>query len=318
VGITVCFVTDVNGLDDNGLNALTWKGIERAQDQFGIQAKSVESKDAASYEADVDGMVSQGCDLIVSAGAGMADAVSSAAAANQSQQFLLVGAPAGGGTGNLRSLVFDTDQPAFLAGFLAAGATRTGKIAMFGAAEDEATDSIMDAFSRGVDYYMKQHEATTTLLGWDPASRTGEFVGEAGVAQATESFLSEGADIILPLGGKAATAALKPVADNGRAYAIGSYTDWSRTSSQYSDFIMTSILVNADDATLEVIDSLVNGSFSGGEASLSLADRGVGLGSIFVRAPSSSADVMTWLEDLKVEMKQVESGVASGEIDISG
>jgi basic membrane protein A len=316
-GMTVCFVADENGLDDNGLNALAWKGIQRAQDQFGIVGTSAEST-ATSYEADVAGMVAQSCDLIVSAGPAMAEAMSSAASANQAQQFLLVGAASGQSASNLRTLVFDIDQAAFLAGYLAAGATRTGKIATFGAVEDDASVAAMDAFANGVAYYTKKHEATTTLLGWEPASMTGEFVGVAGITQATESFLADGADILLPLGGNAGKDALKPVADNGQSYAIGSYTDWSRTSSQYADFIMTSILVNADDATLDAIDSLVAGSFSGGEVELGLNDKAVGLASIFIRPPSSSADVASWVDDLKIEVKDLEAGVASGEVDISG
>jgi basic membrane lipoprotein Med (substrate-binding protein (PBP1-ABC) superfamily) len=81
---------------------------------------------------------------------------------------------------------------------------------------------------------------------------------------------------------------------------------------------MSSILVNADDATFDAIEAMVSGSFGGGDTPLGLSNKAVGLASIFVRAPSSSADVMTWYDDLKVEMKQVESGVSSGEIDISG
>jgi basic membrane protein A and related proteins len=317
VGVSVCFVADANGLDDNGLNALTWKGIQRAQDQFGIAGTSAESTEA-SYDADIANMVAQGCDLIASAGPAMAHAMASAASANPGQQFLLVGGTPGQGSGNLENLVFNTDQAAFLAGYLAAGATRSGKIAEFGVAEDDTTLSIMDAFARGVDYYSKVHEATTTLLGFEPSTKTGEFVGATGVAEAAGSFLSEGADIIVPLSGSAATAALKPVADNGQSYAFGSYTDWSRTSSQYADFIMTSILVNADDATLDAIHSLVEGSFNGGDIELGLNEKGVGLASISIRAPSSSADVMTWFDDLKVEMKEIQAKVASGEIDISG
>ena len=118
--------------------------------------------------------------------------------------------------------------------------------------------------------------------------------------------------------GKEELTALKPVADNGRSYAIGSFTDWSRTSSQYSDFIITSILVNADDATLDAIDSLTAGSFSGGEVELGLKDKGVGLASIFVRPPNISADVASWVDDLKIEVKDLEAGIAAGEIDISG
>ena len=68
---------------------------------------------------------------------------------------------------NLKPLIFNTAQSSFLAGYLAAGMTKTKKVGTFGGAKLPTVTIFMDGFSQGVDYYNKQKSADVKVLGWD-------------------------------------------------------------------------------------------------------------------------------------------------------
>jgi basic membrane lipoprotein Med (substrate-binding protein (PBP1-ABC) superfamily) len=54
--------------------------------------------------------------------------------------------------------VFNTAESSFLAGYLAAGMSKTKKVGTFGGAKIPTVTIFMDGFSQGVDYYNKQKE----------------------------------------------------------------------------------------------------------------------------------------------------------------
>ena len=66
-------------------------------------------------------------------------------------------------------IIYDTAQGAFLAGYLAAGTTETGKVATYGGAEIPTVTIFMDGFADGVEYYNEQKGADVEVLGWDNA-----------------------------------------------------------------------------------------------------------------------------------------------------
>src|SRR5687767_10065093 len=124
-----CMVTDSGGIDDRSFNATSWKGLEDAQSVAGIKAKYVESKTANDFAPNVEAMVQDDCGIIVTVGFLLGDATAAAAEANPDQKFAIVDFSYDPPVENIKPLVFDTAQAAFLAGYLAAGMTQTGKVA---------------------------------------------------------------------------------------------------------------------------------------------------------------------------------------------
>ena len=78
-------------------------------------------------------------------------------------------------TDNLMELTFDTTEPAFLAGFLAAGSTNTGVVATYAGINIEPLTLSMDGFAAGVRHYNREAGTSVELLGWD--GNDGQFVG---------------------------------------------------------------------------------------------------------------------------------------------
>ena len=58
---------------------------------------------------------------------------------------------------NVMGQVFKTDQAAFLAGYLAAGMTKTGKLGYFGGAKIPTVTIFGVGFQAGMEYYNEVH-----------------------------------------------------------------------------------------------------------------------------------------------------------------
>ena len=99
------------------------------------------------------------CNIIVTVGFLLSDDTLAAAKKNPDIKFAIVDNndpktyPA---AKNLKPLVFNTAQSSFLAGYLAAGMTKTKKVGTFGGAKIPTVTIFMDGFAQGVDYYNKQ------------------------------------------------------------------------------------------------------------------------------------------------------------------
>ena len=129
---TACQVTDIGGVDDKGFNATAWKGVQDAVAKHGIDSKLLESKSETDYMPHLSSFVAEGCDVIVSVGFLMGEATATAAKENSSAKFSIVDFAYDPTTPNVVGQVFATDQAAFLAGYLAAGVSKTGIVGTFG------------------------------------------------------------------------------------------------------------------------------------------------------------------------------------------
>ena len=234
---TGCMVTDTGGIDDKSFNASSWQGMQEAQSAqpSKVTVKYLQSTSSADYASNISAFLGQKCGIIVTVGFLMAGATGTAAASNPSAKFAIVdcaiasascptsasGKPSTPPT-NVDSLVFNTVQDGFLGGYLAAGMTKTGKVATFGGEKLPTVTIYMDGFWDGVQYYNQQHHTHVKVLGWNEQTQSGEFTNSftnLTMGQTiTQQFITEGADIIFPVAGGVGLGAMKAVqdADNGR------------------------------------------------------------------------------------------------------
>ena len=128
-----CMVSDEGGFDDQSFNQSGKEGLDRAGADFGIETVAVESKSAADYPTNVDSLIQQECNLIIGVGFNLADDMTKAAKQNPDVRFALIDAQfTEAGLPNAKPLIFNTAEAAYLAGYAAAGTTKTGKVATYG------------------------------------------------------------------------------------------------------------------------------------------------------------------------------------------
>ena len=310
-GPIIGMVTDMGGIDDKSFNATAWKGIERANKELNVQGSYLESQQQTDYATNITQFVKQEAKLIVTVGFLLADDTAKFAAENPNINFAIVDNNSLGP--NVRGLTFSTDQAGFLAGYVAAAATKTGKVATFGGINIPPVTIFMVGFEAGVKYYNEQNGTAVEVLGWNSAENNGVFAGNFESTddgrRIAEEFMSEGADVIMPVAGPVGLGTAQAVQEAGNAWVVGVDTDWTISSPQYKDVMLTSVMKNIDVAVYDSIMKVATPGFAGfnGENYLgTLANNGVGLAP--VAAGAVSADVLKAVEDIK-------SGIMRGDID---
>ena len=175
-----CMVSDEGGFDDQSFNQSGKEGLDRAGADFGIETVAVESKSAADYPTNVDSLIQQECNLIIGVGFNLADDMTKAAKQNPDVRFALIDAQfTEAGLPNAKPLIFNTAEAAYLAGYAAAGTTKTGKVATYGGQAIPTVQIFMEGFAKGVEKYNADNGASVQVLGWDPANPSGgSFVGD--------------------------------------------------------------------------------------------------------------------------------------------
>ncbi len=305
--IKVCQITDTGGIDDKSFNATAWKGIEDAVAQLGIEGKYLESKEVADYEKNLNAFVEEKCDLIITVGFLIGDATKATAEANPDIKFSIVDYAYDPAIPNVVGQVFNTDEAAFLAGYLAAGVTKTGKVGTFGGLPIPTVTIFMDGFARGVAKYNEVKGTNVEVLGWDPANPDSglfsmSFDDQQKGRELAVSLMDEGADIIMPVAGPVGLGAAAAIKERGNAYLIGVDSDWVLTSPEYADITLSSVMKLMDATTMQVIKSVIDGTFQGGVVVGTLANNGVALAPLHNLESLASAELLAEIEQLKADI----------------
>jgi len=167
-----CMVLDTGGVDDKSFNQSSYAGMTAANKANpNLKISYVPSNSQNDYTPNLNAEVAKGCDTTIAVGGLMFDAVTAVAKKNPTKQFAEVDA---GSTGpNVYGLQFNTAQGGFLGGYLAAGMTKTGKVATFGGLNIPPVTIYMDGFWEGVQYYNTQKHKSVQVLGWDEKNQKG-------------------------------------------------------------------------------------------------------------------------------------------------
>ncbi|WP_324716294.1 BMP family ABC transporter substrate-binding protein [Carboxydochorda subterranea] len=310
--IRVGQVTDVGGIDDKSFNATAWKGVLEAIDKLGVEGRYLESQQQTDYAKNIQEFVSQKYDLIVTVGFLLGDATKEFAQRYPQQKFAIVDFSYEPALPNVLGLTFATDQAAFLAGYLAAGMTKTGKVGTFGGIAIPPVTIFMRGFEAGVTYYNQVKGKNVRVLGWTSATGKGLFTGNFESTddgrRFAESLFDEGADIVMPVAGPVGLGSAAAARDRKRMI-IGVDTDWYVSAPEYRSTYLTSVVKNMDVAVFDAIKAVQSGSFKGGTYVGTLANGGVGIAPFHEYEEKVPAS-------LKQELEQVKAKLVSGEISV--
>lgn len=314
-----CEVTDTGGIDDKSFNATAWKGLTDAKKNEGIQAKYLESTNANDYQPNINAFIQQGCDLIVTVGFLLADDTAAAAKQNPDQKFAIVDYDYVSKSGkeitypNVKELTFSTNQAAFLAGYIAAAMSKSGKVGTFGGINIPPVTDYMVGFQGGINYYNAKNKSDVKLLGWDTKSGnglfTGDFEDQDKGRRVTETLLQDGADIIFPVAGPVGLGAAAAVKDAGNASMIWVDVDGCVSAPEYCSLFITSVEKRMDVAVEDTVKSVLNGSYKGGLYTGTLENDGVGIAPYHDfqgKVPSS----------VTKQVQQIKQAIISGKIDV--
>jgi basic membrane protein A len=315
-----CVAFDTGGLGDKGFNDLAKKGLEDAA-AAGYETAFSEAQGATDYAANIQRLIDEGCQTIVTVGFLQSQATADAATANPDVAFAqvdtawnLCGPDFTCGNAddtpyppNFTGLDYQIDEAATLAGYLAAGFSETGKIGTYGGQQFPGVTRFMDGMYAGIKYYNEQKGTSVVLLGWD-GNETGTFVGgdnpwndPAKGEQLAQTFLDQGVDIVHPVAGATGNGTIKAMLAAGK-WAIGVDTDQAISLAEYAGAILTSAQKAIDVSVLDTINKNAGGDLGGEDYLGTLANNGVLLSPYHEFEDVISAELKAEIETLKAAL----------------
>jgi basic membrane protein A len=271
-----CIALDTGGVDDKSFNASSWAGALSVKSSS-ISVEYLPAASAADYAPNIKKFVDNKCTIIVGVGFAISSAIVDSAKKNPKINYAVVDDAAldhgadgsiwpGNPVKNVKGLTFATNESAFLAGYVAAGVSKTGKVATYGGAPYPTVTIFMDGYAKGVAYYNKVKGTSVKVLGWDPATQKGEFIGDFAnttkALQTSKNFEQAGADIILPVAGGLGAVTAQNSIDSKKSYTIWVDTDGFVSANKYASVLLTSVMKGLGESVASAIKDSAAGKFN--------------------------------------------------------
>lgn len=310
-----CMVSDSGGWDDKSFNESSHNGLEAAESELGIQTQTAESTAVSDFEPNINNLVSADCNLVFTVGFLLAPATGNAAQANPDVNFAIVDSTAQDADGNpieldnVKPIEFNTAEAAFLAGYLAAGMSETGKVATYGGMDIPTVTIFMDGYADGVAHYNEKNGTDVEVLGWNKASQSGSIIGsfedQSKGKAVSDEFYNAGADIVMPVAGPVGAGTLASAKEGEGRMVIWVDADGYETNSSDAEaqgVILTSVMKLMGEAVQDVAEEGSNDSFDNSPYVGTLENGGVGLAPFHDFEDKVSDDLKSELDTLKQEI----------------
>lgn len=310
-----CLVTDDAAAGDGSPVQQALNGLDRAQRELSIDIARIASA-PADHASSLQSMVDADCQLVVGLGSTLGDAVEAAARLNPDVHFALVDAIPSSAQANLRPVFFDVHESAYLAGYLAASRSSSGKVGAFGGLNIPAVTIYLDGFAQGVARYNQDKSAQVQLLGWDMNTQDGTFVRsgtdpwrDAQAGRAAASWLAEqGADVVLAVAGESGVGALQLARESGSVKVIWSDTDGCLTQAAHCEQLIGSVVKDRGAAVFAVINADHAGRAAEGVFAATLRNEGTAL------VPARPGEIGPETSD---ELDQLAKAIIDGRIRVT-
>lgn len=263
--LKVGLVLDRGGKDDKSFNASAYEGSKKAEKDFHIQLKTVESSDDNSFEPLQRAFAQKKFDLIVVIGFSQAEALKKVAAQFPNQKFVIVDGEVQ--SPNVKNLLFQEQEGSYLVGAIAALKSKTGQVGFVGGMDIPLIRRFQMGYEEGVKKINPKAKIHIGYVGvtsdsWNNPPKAKELA---------LSQYKSGADVIFTPSG-ASAAGVFDAAEEKKLFAIGvdSNQNWVKPG-----FILTSMLKRVDLAVYAAIQELVSGKFTAGTTRFGLKTDGV-------------------------------------------
>lgn len=290
-------VYSVGGKFDGSFNEAAYRGAEAFREKTGESYRDFEiARDAESLPA-LRNFANRGYAPIVAIGFNQASAVGAAARAFPGARFsivdMVVTAP------NVRSVTFREQEGAYIAGLLAAMASKTGTIGFVGGMDIPLIRRFLCGYRQGAASVSEDVRVLFNMAGDTPAA----FADPARGAELARSQIARGADVIIQAAGGTGIGVLQAVADAGK---LGIGTD-SNQNGLHPGKVLTSIRKRVDAAVLDNFLDELSGDWTPGVHVLGLKEGGMDW-----VIDANNRELIT--ADMEAAARRAEAEIAAGRI----
>ncbi len=296
-GYKVALIASSSGLGDRSFNDAAWEGFNNAQNDLGVEIKVVEPKDVADYVSSASALAEADYQMIFATGSDWGDTITEVSALYPDVKFVGLNVNA---TGDNVAIARTADhQIGFLAGALAAMMTQTGTVGYIGGKENASQVRFNTAYVEGAKYVS---DSTNVLTAW-----AGAFNDPAKGKEYTLELANQGADVIFHTAGQTGNGLFEAIQELDNVYAIGVDSN--------QDYIVEGKVLTTAEKHLQVIaydmiEKLINGTFTAGVNLYDLANDGVGLTDMEFTKDLIGAERLAKLDEIK-------AGIIDGSIHVT-
>ena len=259
-------IYDMGGKFDKSFNEGVWNGVQKFQNETGIEVMEFEVTNETQREQAMRRMAERGATVILGVGFAQADAIATVAAEYPETQFSIIDvswldAP------NLRQYAFKEHEGSYLVGVAAAKASQSNKVGFIGGMDIPLISKFACGYVGGAKSVNANIEVFQNMTGTTPSAWNDPAKG----AELTRSQIDRGADVVYHAAGGTGGGVIQAAADAGKL-AIG--VD-SNQNGLAPGSVLTSMLKRVDVAAYETFMDAKNDAFTSGVKILGVAEGGV-------------------------------------------
>ena len=293
-------VYDLGGKFDKSFNEGVWNGIQKFQNETGIEVMEFEVTNEAQREQAMRRMAERGATVILGVGFGQADAIATVSAEFPQTQFSIIDVSWLSGD-NLRQYAFKEHEGSYLVGVAAAKASQSGKVGFVGGMDIPLISRFACGYKGGVKSVNGNADVFENMTGTTPSAWNDPAKG----AELTRSQIDRGADVVYHAAGGTGAGVIQAAADAGKL-AIG--VD-SNQNGMAPGSVLTSMLKRVDVAAYNTFIDAYNGNFTSGVNILGVAEGGVDWA-----LDDNNASLIT--ADIKDAVEAARADILSGKVTV--
>ncbi|ABC21790.1 BMP family lipoprotein [Rhodospirillum rubrum] len=265
--IAVVYSSSVAGKLDKSFNQSASEGVEAARGVLEATIREYLPTEPQEEPEMIERAAGE-ADLVITIGYGLHGFALASAPRHPAARFTVIDAevdrPA------FQSVTFREQEGAFLAGLLAAGVSRTGRLGFLGGMPTPGIERFRKGYTAGARHGGAGGTIVLEkMIGTTQAGFQNPF---AGMLEA-EALIAAGADVIFAAAGRSGLGAYQAACDSG-VLAIG--VD-SNQNYLFPGTMLTSVIKRVDTAVLQAAASFASGQWLPGPLSLGLREEGMGL-----------------------------------------
>lgn len=266
--IKVGLVLDKGGRDDKSFNASAFKGATEAEKKLGVSLKVVESSSDSAIEPSLRTFAQRGFDLVIGIGFIQQGPVEKVAKEFPKTKFLLVDSHPSTELPNVRSVIFNEHEGAFLVGAIAALTSTSGTVGFIGGMDIPLIRRFELGYRKGAETAKPGTKVISNYVG----SSSDAWKNPMKAKELSLAQFNQKADVIFTAAGASGQGTFD-AAEEMKKFAIGcdSNQNWIKPGR-----ILTSMLKRVDIAVYSTIELAKNGQFKAGKFNMGLTEDAVG------------------------------------------
>ncbi|RZS47405.1 BMP family lipoprotein [Sphaerotilus mobilis] len=293
-------VYDAGGKFDKSFNEAAYNGIERYKKETGESYLDFEIANDTQREQAFRRMAQKGANPIIGVGFTQASAIEKVAKEFPQLKFAIVDMVVN--LPNVQSVVFKEQEGSFLAGMMAAMASKTGKVGFVGGMDVPLIRRFQCGYEQGAKHANPKVEVLANMTGTTPAAWSDPTRG----GELARNQFSRGVDVVFAAAGGTGVGVYQAAKDAGKL-AIG--VD-SNQNHLHPGTMLTSMTKGVDVAVYNIAKSVKDNTFKPGISVLGLKEKGVA-----VAMDTHNAKLVN--ADMQKKLAAAEADIVAGKIKVA-